>query len=179
MELQYGIFFLVDDRLCLFLFVLSCWCCCFWRILFVAHLGYLHYLRTSSRCCSSLFNNSCVEHMVLALCVRVLITLHFDARLCLLSHWRYWPVWVGFLYTFVVKVPSGWDVTKMSRNGMEPSSPASFTVNWMDVSTVLICWKNSTLCDFCWTTKVSSTYLLQILVGFSAVLMALCSKASM
>ena len=54
----------------------------------MAHLGYLHCLRTS-RCCSSLFNNSGVDHIVLALCVRVLITLYFDARLWLLSHWRY------------------------------------------------------------------------------------------
>ena len=39
----------------------------------MAHLGYLHCLRTFSRCCNSLFNNSSVEHMVLALCVRMLI----------------------------------------------------------------------------------------------------------
>ena len=72
----------------------------------MAHLGYLHSLRTFSRCCNSLFNNFGVEHVVLALCVRVLITLYFDARLWLLSHCRYRSVWVGFLYTFVVNVPS-------------------------------------------------------------------------
>ena len=119
----------------------------FWRILFMAHLGYLQCLRTSSRCFNSIFTNSGVENTTQTLCVRVLITLYFYARLWLLSHWRYWSVWVGFLYTFVVKVPSGMGITKMSKDGMEPSGPASSTVNWKDVSTVLICWKNSILCD--------------------------------
>ena len=41
----------------------------------MAHQGYLQCLRTSSRQFNSLFTNSGVEHMVLALCVRVLITL--------------------------------------------------------------------------------------------------------
>ena len=41
-----------------------------------------------------------------------------------------------------------------SKNGMEPSGPASSMVNLMEVSTSLICWKNSSLCDICWTTKV-------------------------
>ena len=79
--------------------------------------------------------DSGVEHKVLALCVRVLITLYLEAKLWLLSHWRYWVVWVGFLYTFVVKVPSALDVIKRSKNGMEPSGPASSMVNLMDVST--------------------------------------------
>ena len=48
---------------------------------------------------------------------------------------------VGFLYTFVVKVPSDWGVTNMSKKGIEPSGLASSTVNWMEVSTVLMCWK--------------------------------------
>ena len=56
-------------------------------------------------------------------------------------------LWVGFLYTFVVKVTSTLGVTKTSKNGMEPSGPASFMVNLMEVSTSLICWKNSSLCD--------------------------------
>ena len=30
-------------------------------------------------------------------------------------------MWVGFIYTFVVKVPSGLGVTKISKKGMEPS----------------------------------------------------------
>ena len=86
--------------------------------------------------------------MVLALCVRVLIKLYLDARLWLLSHWRYWSIWGVSVY--LCGKGSMWQgVTKMSRTGMEPSGLASSTVNWMDVSTVLICWKNSSLCDFC------------------------------
>ena len=46
----------------------------------MAHLGYLQCLRTSSRCSNSLFTNSGLEHMVLALCVSLLITLYFDAK---------------------------------------------------------------------------------------------------
>ena len=67
-------------------------------------------------------------------------------------------------FPFVVKVPSTLGVTKISKNGIEPSAPASSVVNLMDVPTVMICWKNSSLCDYCWTTKVSSTYLLHILL---------------
>ena len=74
-------------------------------------------------------------------------------------------MWMGFLYTFVVRVPSDWGVTNMSKKGMEPSGLASSTVNWMEVSTVLICWKYSSLCDCCWTTNMSSIYLLQVLGG--------------
>ena len=59
----------------------------------------------------------------------------------------------------------------MSKKGIEPSCLASSTVNWMEGSTVLMCWKNSSLCNCCWTTKVSSTYPLKIFGGFNAVLM--------
>ena len=46
----------------------------------------LQPLRTSSGCCNLLLISSGVEHKVLALCVRVLITLYFEAKLWLLSH---------------------------------------------------------------------------------------------
>ena len=55
----------------------------------------------------------------------------FWCKVKVVIHWRYRSVWVGFPYTFVVKVPSDWGVTKMSRNGIEPSGLASSTVNWM------------------------------------------------
>ena len=58
-------------------------------------------------------------------------------------------MWVGFLYIFVVKVPSDWGVTTVSKKGMEPSGLTSSTVNWMEVSTVLMCQKNTSLCDCC------------------------------
>ena len=47
----------------------------------MAHLGYLHCIRTLSRGCNSLVNNCGMEQMVLAPCVRLLITLYFAARL--------------------------------------------------------------------------------------------------
>ena len=108
--------FLCNDW-CFFLLVLSCRCFCLWRIFCIAHLGYLQPLRTFSRCSNSLLMNSSVEHKVLALCVRVLIMLYLEAKLWLLSNWRYCSVWVGFLYTFVVKVPSALGVIKRSKMG--------------------------------------------------------------
>ena len=101
----------------LFLFFLfSCSRSTLWK----AHLGYLHCVRASSRCFNSSFSSGELEQTALALCVRVLITLYLQARLWWLSHCRYWSVWVGFLYTLVVSVPSSWGVTKMSKKGMEP-----------------------------------------------------------
>ena len=47
----------------------------------MAHLGYLHCIMTLSQCCNSPVSNCGVEHMVLALCVRVLITMYFAVRL--------------------------------------------------------------------------------------------------
>ena len=170
--------FFCSDWCYFFLLVLSCGCSCFWRIFFIAHLGHLLPIRTFSKCSNSWLMDSGVEHNVLALCVRVLFTLYWEAKLWLLSHWRYWSVWVGFLYTFVVKVPSALGVIKRSKNGMEPSGPASSMANLMDVSPWLICWKNSCFCDSCWIIKVLSTYLFHILGGCSAVLMMLSSIAS-
>ena len=84
--------------------------------------------------------------MVRALCERVLITLYLAAILWLLFHGRYRSVWVGFLYTPTVNVPSASGLMMVSRKGMEPSSFASSTVNWVDGSTVYMCWRNSSLC---------------------------------
>ena len=158
--------FLCNDWCCFFLLVLSCWCFCLWRIFFIVHLGYLQPLRTSSTCFNSLLMNSGVEHKVLALCVRVLITLYLEAKLWSLSHWRYWSVWVGFLYTFVVKVPSTLGVrslrSKMGWNHLVQLLP------WWTWWTCPLGWyvgRISSLCDSCWITKVSSTYLFHILGG--------------
>ena len=78
----------------------------------------------------------------------------------------------------MVKVSSACGVMMVSRKGMEPSDLDSSTVNWMEGSTELMCLKNPSLCDWCCITKVSSTYLFHILGDFSAVVMALCSKAA-
>ena len=144
-------------------FFFLCWCLL--KIFFMAHLGYLHAPSTSSRCCSSCSANSGVEQMVWALCVSVLMTLYLAAMLWLLSHGRYRSVWVGFLYTPIVKLPSSSGLMIVSRKGMEPSSFASSTVNWIEGSTVLMCWRNSCWYFCCCTTKVSSTYLFQTLGG--------------
>ena len=129
--------------LCLLVFVV---------FLSVAHFGYLHFIKTSWRCCSSLFSSWGLEHIALALCVRVLITLYLQARLWWLSHWRYKSVWVGFLYTLGFWVLSIFGVINLSGNGMEPSGLVSSVVNMMERSTELMCCKNSSLYDCCCMT---------------------------
>ena len=80
--LEYGItiwhiFFCVDGC-CFFLLVFSCESVCFWRIFFIAHLGYFQPVSTFSKCSSSCLMDSGVEHGDLALCVRMLITLYME-----------------------------------------------------------------------------------------------------
>ena len=81
----YHIFFCIDGC-CSFLLVFFCTCICFWRIFFITHLGYLQPISTFSKCSNSCLMDSGVEHSVLALCVRLLITLYLEAKLWLLSH---------------------------------------------------------------------------------------------
>ena len=87
---------------------------------------------------SSLSKLSCVEETVFALCARVLKTLCLAVMWWLLSQCRYWSVWVGFLYTVVLRVLSGWMVMRVSRKGSEPCCVGS-TVNWMCGSWLLMC----------------------------------------
>ena len=122
----------------------------------MAHLWYLHLVRTSWGC--SLSSSWELEHTALVLCVRVLITLYVQARLWYLSHWKYKSVWVGFLYTLVVRVPSCCGVTSASSNSMEPSGLVSSVVNMMEGSTEIMCCKNTSLCDCSSMKKVSSTF---------------------
>ena len=49
-------------------------------ILSKAHLGYLHLVRASLRHCISWLRSSCLVQRVLALCVRVLMTLYLANR---------------------------------------------------------------------------------------------------
>ena len=65
--------------------------------LLIAHVGYLHLVRTLERCSSSLFNLSGVEQTVFALWCSVPTTLYFEEMGWWLSHFRYMSVWVGFL----------------------------------------------------------------------------------
>ena len=95
-----------------------------------------------------------------ALWNKVLMTLYFADIAWWLSHWRYCPVWVGFLYTVVDNDPSGWGMTKTSRKGSVPTACVSSTVNCIEPSIEFIWWKNSSWWHFLMTTNVSSTNLL-------------------
>ena len=53
---------------------------CFRNTLLMTHFGYLYFIRTSSRCCSSFFSSWGVEQTALTLCVRELIRLYLHAR---------------------------------------------------------------------------------------------------
>ena len=84
-----------------------------------------------------------------------------------------WEVQVsmgGFSVHPYCKLPSSSGLMMVSRKGMEPSSFASSTVNWIEGSTVLMCWRNCCWCFCCCITKVSSTYLFQTLGGTALLL---------
>ena len=107
-------------------FLAECFCmgvcffslfCCYLKIFLMAHLGYLHWPSTCSRCFNSSSTSFRVEQIVCALYDRVLITLYLAAILWLLSHGRYRSVCVGFLYTPIVKVPSASGLMVVSRKG--------------------------------------------------------------
>ena len=113
------------------LFILLCFVLLeFWLfsfVLFMAHMGYLHFLSALNRCCSSSCNSVGSEHMVFALWYRVPATLYLDGILWWLSQCRYRSVWVCFLYTDVFELPSSAGVIRISRNGIDPSSLHFFT----------------------------------------------------
>ena len=88
-------------------------------------------------------------------------------------------VLAGFLYTFVLKLPSKHGVTKVSKRGMDPSSLLSSIVNWIFSSMELIWLMKLSFCVFLMITKVSSTNHLHRLEGVGDVLMPFSSNASM
>ena len=89
----------------LFLLFLSWGCLIFIFTLLRAQMGYLFPISTFCRCSS--FSRSCwFEHTAMALWYSVFITLYLAAMVWWLSHCRYKSVWVGFLYTVVLKLPS-------------------------------------------------------------------------
>ena len=133
-----------------------------------AYFGYLHWVSAFLRCSISLQRSSGLLHTVLALWVRVLITLNFAERWWRLSHCRYCSVWVGFLYTVIDSFPLASGLTVVSKKQMAPSSLLFSTVNWMVGSTLLMCCRNSCMLTSFWMTNVSSTYVSQSLgVGCS------------
>ena len=115
----------------------------------------------------------------LALCNNVLKTLYVADKLWWLSHWKYCSMWVGFLYTMVVRILLGPWETRVSKKGKTPLSLGFSMVSWMWGSMEVMCWRNCWLWSACWMTKVSSTYPSQSLGRFGAVLMALDLNSSM
>ena len=127
---------------------------------------------------SSSLSSWLLEQTVLALCLRVLITLNVADRWWQLSHCKYKSVYVGFLYTDVRRESSGCGITIVSRKGMDPSAFSIFCCK-LDMR-VHGCWcaleNFFFLCRF-HKYKVSSTYLFHILGICPAVLMALISES--
>ena len=128
---------------------------------FIAHARYLHLSTATCRCFCAVFSRSAFEEMVFALCCNESTTLYFDATVWSLSHWRYTFMWIGFLYSVVVRFPALSGVTRISRKGVEPSSPASSLVNCMCMSMQWRCLWNSAVLDGCRMIQVSSRNLLQ------------------
>ena len=93
----------------------------------MTHLGYLHLTRASQRCSNSSLRSSGVVHTVLALWVRVPMTLYLADRL--LSHCKYLSVWMGLWYTAIEREWSTWGMTKVSKKGIAPLSWLPSTVN--------------------------------------------------
>ena len=103
-----------------------------------AQEGNWQWWRAVLMCESSLSRRSCVEETVFALCARVLYTLCLAVMWWLQSQWRYWSVCVGFLYPEVLRVLSGWIVTRVSRKGNDPCCVGS-TVNCICVGPGCLC----------------------------------------
>ena len=119
----------------------DCYCFClvflleFWLFILalsMAQMGYMHSSRAWHRWSSS-FCSCGSEHIVLALWYRVPATLYLVDMVWCLFYCRYKSVWVGFLNTDVLRLPSSLGVTKMSRNGIDPSSLTSSQVNFMAI----------------------------------------------
>ena len=133
-----------------------------WVLIFTplrACAGYLHFVRTFYRQSSSCCNSWGLGHIVLVLWCRVSTTLYFDDIVWWLSHCKYKSVWVGFLYTVVLRLLSCYSVTRISKKGMEPSVLESWLENWMLWSMELMWYREFLLCVHLMTVNISSAYL--------------------
>ena len=105
--------------------------------LFMANLGYLHLTRASLRWCTTPHLKSpSVVHTVLALWVSVPMTLYLTERLWWLSHCKYWSVWVGLWYTFMLRELTASGLTKVPRKEIVPFS-------WLPLTCELYTWINT------------------------------------
>ena len=143
--------------LLLFLFGLLTGFWLFILALLMAQMGYMHFWRAWHRWSSSSFCSCGSEHIVLALWYRVPATLYLVDMVWWLFHCRYKSVWFGFLNTDVLRLPSSLGVTKMSRNGIDPSSLTSSQVDFMFWWMEFRCCRKLLLSSFFIIVKVSST----------------------
>ena len=104
-----------------------------------------------------------VNHTVLSCQIVIAILWEVQISMCGLSVYPYGEGSICFWCYYNV------------QKGMEPSSLASSTMKWMEGSTVLMHLRNSSLCEWCCITKVSSTYLFHSLGGV-VLLRWLCSQ---
>ena len=82
------------------------------------------------------------------------------------SYAKYWSVCVGFLYTLVVRRPSGSLKTAVSRKASLLSFSVSM-VKWMEGCCLFRCCKKSSTFSWSRMVKVSSTSRFQILGSFN------------
>ena len=75
---------------------------------------------------------------VLAIWLRVPMTLYLAERLWWLSHCQYRSVWLGLQYTVMDTEMSASCLTKVSRKGIDPFSWLPFAVNFIARSVLLI-----------------------------------------
>ncbi len=87
-------------------------------------------------------------------------------------------MWVGFLYTLVARVLSGFWITSTSRKASWASDSLS-AVNWIVASIVLMWWWKSSMWWALRAQQVSSTYRFQSFGGWGNVDRALDSTSSM
>ena len=128
-------------------------------------MAYLHLVRTFCRFSYSSFKCCVVELTGLALWSSVLITRYSAEVAWWLSQWQNWSVWVGFLTTVVMRLPSGWGMASVSRKNIESSALVFSAVNCMPSFMELMWSRNSFLFADVMTTNVSSTYLFHRLGG--------------
>ena len=88
-------------------------------------------------------------------------------------------MWVFFLNTDVLRLPSSSGVMRMSRKAIDPSSLVSSQVNLMLGCMELRCSRKLSLLFFLMMVNVSSTYLFHKVGGVGDVLMAWVSNSSM
>ena len=121
------------------------------------HCGFTYF--------NSLFRSWVVEESFLARSRRVLTTDCLCCIGCSDLKLSYLSEWVGLRYTAVSKWPLGEYLINRSKNGRDPSFSFSI-VNWMDLSIVFRCVKNSDNFDLFMIIYISFPQTWRIYKGF-------------